>query len=236
VQYVIALDKRTGKTAWKTNRTVDLSDFPYGRRKGYSTPTVYRTRDRLEMITTAALALYGHDPQSGAELWKLRIRGNSMVPRPVYYEGLLYVVIDHEFPEICAVKPGGSGELDDCAIVWSVRKSAPRTPSYLVVDGTVLWVTDDGIAVCLDAKSGEVVWRERLGGNFSASPIYADGRAYFFNHDAVTTVIELGSEYKELAKNRLDGQVRASPAVSGKALFVRTDTHLYRIEEMLSAK
>ncbi len=235
VQYVVALDKRTGKTAWKTDRTVDLSRVPYGRRKGYGTPTVYRAGDRLEMITRASRALFAHDPQSGRELWKLNVRGNSIVPRPVYHDGFLYVVIDHEFPELWALKPGGIGELDEDAIVWRVRKGAPRTPSFLLVDGTVLFVNDDGIAVCLDAKSGEVIWRERLGGNFSASLIYADGRAYFFSHDAIATVIEPGRKYTELAKNHLDGEMHASPAVSGKALFVRAKTDLYRIEELHSA-
>ena len=93
-----------------------------------------------------------------------------------------------------------------------------------------LFVNDDGIAMCLDAKSGEVVWRERMGGDFSASPICAGGRVYFFNHDGVATVIEASRHYTELARNRLDGEVRASPAVSGEALILRTKTHLYRIE------
>jgi outer membrane protein assembly factor BamB len=187
------------------------------------------------MITPASRALFAYDPQSGRELWKLNHRGWSISPRPVYHEGLLYVVMDFDRPELWAVRPGGNGERDEDAIMWSLRKGAPSTPSFLLVGGTVLFVNDDGIAMCLGAKSGEVVWRERLAGNFSASPICADGRVYFFNHDAVATVIEASSHYTELARNRLDGEMRASPAVSGRALFLRTRTHLYRIEELHSA-
>jgi outer membrane protein assembly factor BamB len=230
VQYVIALDKQTGETAWKTDRTVDLSRVHHMTRKCYGTPTVYRAGDRLEMITPASRALFAYDPFSGKELWKLKHRGWSISPRPICYEGLLYLVMDFDHPELWAVQPGGDGERDEDAIVWRLRKGAPSTPSFLVIDGLVFLVNDGGIAMCLDAKSGEMIWRERLEGNFSASPIYADGRVYFFNHDAEATVIEPGREYKLLAENELDGQMRASPAVAGKALFLRTRTHLYRIE------
>jgi outer membrane protein assembly factor BamB len=231
VQFVIALDKRTGETAWKTDRTVDLSRVHYMTRKCYGTPTVYRTAERLEMITPASRGLFAYDPLSGKELWKLRTRGWSISPRPIYHAGLLFLVTDYDRPELWAVKPDGNGERGEDAIVWSLRKGAPSTPSFLVIDGTVLLVSDGGIALALDAKSGEVIWRERLDGNYSASPLYADGRAYFFNHDATATVIEAGPQYKQLASNRLDGEMRASPAVSGRSLFLRTRTHLYRVEE-----
>jgi outer membrane protein assembly factor BamB len=183
------------------------------------------------MITTASRALFAYDPQSGRELWKLTHRGWSIAPRPVYHEGLLYSVIDFDHPELWAVRPDGGGEREEDAVVWRFSEGAPSTPSFLLIGGSVLFVNDDGVAVCLDAKSGEPVWRERLGGNFSASPICADGRVYFFDHDAVGTVIEAGRRYAQIARNRLDGEVRASPAVSGKALFLRTRTHLYRIEQ-----
>ena len=235
VQYVVALDKKTGRTAWKTNRSVDLSGVYYQTRKCYGTPTVYRAGNRVEMITPASRALFAYDPQSGKELWMLRHGGWSIAPRPVYYEGFLYVVTDFERPELWAVKPGGDGEQNEDAVSWRARRGAPSTPSFLLVDGILLCVNDDGIGTCLDAKTGDVIWQERLEGNYSASPLYANGRAYFFNHDAVAIVIEAGREYTELARNGLDGEVRASPAISGKALFLRTKTHLYRIEESDSA-
>jgi outer membrane protein assembly factor BamB len=234
VQYVVALDKKTGKTTWKTDRSVDLSGVHYMTRKCYGTPTVYRAGDRLEMITPGSRALFAYDPQNGRELWKLRHRGWSISPRPVYHEGLLYVVTDFDHPELWAIKPGGSGERSEDAIIWRLRKGVPSTPSFLLVGGTVLFVNDHGIAMCLDTKSGEMIWRERLVGNFSASPICAGQRAYFFNHDGVATVIEASRQFSVLARNCVDGEMRASPAISGRSLFLRTNTHLYRIEELHS--
>jgi len=230
VQFVVALDKQTGKTAWRTDRTVDLSRVHYLTRKCYGTPTVYRADDRLEMVTPASRAFITYDPLSGKELWKLSHRGWSISPRPIWHGGLLYLVMDFDHPELWAVKPGGEGERAEDAIVWRLRKGAPSTPSFLVIDHLVFLVNDGGIAMCLDAKTGEVIWRERLGGNFSASPIYADGRIYFFNHDAEATVIEASREFTVLAENRLEGPMRASPAVAGKAMLLRTKTHLYRVE------
>ncbi len=232
VQFVVALDKRTGKTVWKTDRSVDLSRVHHMTRKCYGTPTVYQAGDRLEMITPASRALIAYDPLSGKELWKLNHRGWSITPRPIFHEGLLYAVMDFDRPELWAIEPGGDGERDEDVIRWRLSKGAPSTPSFLLVGEMVLFVNDDGVAMCLNAKTGAVVWRERLSGNYSASPIHASGRVYFFSHDAVTTVIEAGRRYAELAKNRLDGELRASPAVSGKSLFVRTKTHLYRIEDL----
>ncbi len=231
VQYVVALDKRTGKTVWKTDRTIDLSGVHYMTRKCYGTPTVYRTGNRLEMVAPGARAIFAYDPQNGRELWKVRHGGWSISPRPIFRDGLLYVVTDYEHPELWCLKPGGDGERGEDAILWRMRKGAPSTPSFLLVHGTVFCVDDDGIATCLDAKSGELIWRERLEGNFSASPVCAGSRVYVFDHNSIATVIDVGREYKELAKNQLDGEMRASPAIADNALFVRTKTHLYRIEE-----
>ncbi len=234
VQYVVALDKRTGETVWKTDRSVDLSSIHYMTRKCFGTPTVYRTGDRLEMITPASRALFAYDPQSGKELWSLRHRGWSISPRPIHHEGLLYAVTDFDNPELWAIRPGGDGEQNEDAVIWKVRKGVPSTPSFLLIGDTVLFVNDDGVAMCLDSQSGDVIWRKRLAGNFSASPVCAGRRAYFFNHDGVATVIEAGRSFAEIAENSLDGEIRASPAVSDGSLFVRTRTHLYRIEELSS--
>ncbi len=231
VQYVIALDKHTGRTAWKTDRSVDLSDVHYLTRKCFGTPTVYDAGGRLEMITSASRAFFAYDPQSGEELWHLKHGGWSISPRPIFHEGLLYVVMDFEHPKLWALTPGGSGLRNEDAIVWSLSKGAPSTPSFLLVGENLFFVNDGGIATCLDAKSGKVIWQERLSGDFSASPLYAAGHVYFFNHNAVATVIDAGREFRKLAESRLDGDLRASPAVSGQAIFVRTRTRLYRIDQ-----
>jgi outer membrane protein assembly factor BamB len=134
--------------------------------------------------------------------------------------------------ELWAVRPDGQGVVTDSHVVWERRKAAvPKRPSILLVDDLLFMVDNDGIAACVEAKTGQEVWKERVGGNYSSSPIYTDGKIYFFNEDGKSTVIEASPEYKVLAVSQLDDGFMASPAVSGDALYLRTRKHLYRIED-----
>jgi outer membrane protein assembly factor BamB len=210
VQYVIALDKTTGKTVWKTNRSIDYSQFSDNMRKAFCTPTVIDTGTRKELISPGAKALMGYDPKTGKEWWKIRHDGWSMVPRPIFGHGLVFFVNDFERPELWAIRPGGSGDVTDSHVAWRIRQTVPA---------------------CIDARTGNVIWKNRMGGNYAASPLYADGRIYFFGQEGTTTVLEPGPVYKVLAVNQLDDELKASPAVAGRALYIRTRTHLYRIEQ-----
>lgn len=231
VQYVVALDKETGRTVWKTDRSIDYGKVHPFCRKAFCTPTVVDSGGRAELISPGSKAMMGYDPRTGEEVWKIGYYGWSMTPRPVFGHGLVYVIMDYDHPQLWAVRPGGRGDVTEENVAWKVEKGMPSTPSLLLVDDLLLMVTDAGVATCVEARTGEVVWRERIGGNYSASPVYADGRVYFFSHDAVTTVIEPGRQFNRLAVNRLEGPIKASPAIAGKALFLRTKRHLYRIEK-----
>ena len=132
--------------------------------------------------------------------------------------------------ELWAIRPNGRGVVTDTHVVWKQKRAVPRRPSVLLVDNHLFMVNDDGVSACVEAETGEEVWRKRIGGNFSSSPIYADGRIYLFDQDGTATVIKAGRDYEVLAVNQLDDGFMASPAVSGNALFLRTKTHLYRIE------
>jgi len=232
VQYVVALDKATGKTVWKTNRSVDYSRFPENIRKAFCTPIVIASDGRRQLVSPAAKAMMGYDPDSGKELWRVRYDGWSVTPRPVFGHGLIYLVTDYERPELWAVRPGGSGDLSTDHVVWKITKSVPSRPSLLLIDDLLYMVNSTGIATCVEANTGRLVWQERMGGAYSSSPLYADGRIYFFNHEGTATVVRPGRKYTVLAVNKLDGEdVMASPAVAGKSLFVRTRTDLYRIEK-----
>lgn len=231
VQYVVALDKQTGKTVWKTNRSVDYSQYMINLHKAFCTPQVITSGGRLQLISPGSMATMGYDPRTGEELWKVRYRGWSMVPRPLFGHGLIFFINDYERPELWAVRPDGQGDVTDTHVAWTIRRGMPRQPSLLLIGDLLHMVSDDGVVCAIDARTGAEVWKDRLDGSYSASPIYADGRIYFFNRDAVTTVIEPGRQFRVLAVNRLDReQVMASPAVAGKAFFLRTRTHLYRIE------
>jgi outer membrane protein assembly factor BamB len=150
----------------------------------------------------------------------------------VFHDGLLYVCTGFgKQTSALAIRPAGTGDITAEQVHWKVSRSMPTTPSLLAVGQELYAVTDQGVASCLEAQTGKVLWTKRLGGNFSASPIYGDGKAYFLSEEGETTVIEPGPQYIELAKNRLGEKAYASPAVIESALLIRTEGHLYRIEQ-----
>jgi outer membrane protein assembly factor BamB len=236
VQYVVALDKATGETVWRTDRSMDYRAVHPFCRKSFCTPVVIRAGNRLQLVSPGSKAVMAYDPFRGDELWKIRYYGWSMVPRPLYGHGLVFVVMDYDHPELWAMDPEGHGDVTDSHVAWKLRKGVPSTPSLLLIGELMYMLSDDGVATCVEAKTGEIVWQDRVEGEYSSSPVYADGRIYVFNHDGAATVIKPGRQFEPLAVNKLDGRCMASPAVAGKALFVRTKTHLYRIENRQNRK
>jgi outer membrane protein assembly factor BamB len=227
VAFVVALDKRTGKVRWTTNR-----GFPAD--QAYTTPLVIRVGDRDQLISVGAFRARAYDPITGKEIWRVRYDdGFSNVPRPVFAHGLVYIATGFQQPSLLAVRPDGTGDVTRTHIAWTLGRGAPLTPSPLVVGDELYVVTDGGIATCVDAKSGSLIWQQRLGGTYSASPVFADGRIYFLAEQGVTTVIAPGRTFQKLAANALDGGLLASMAISGGSMFLRTDTHLYRLVETL---
>lgn len=232
LQYIIALRKETGETVWKSDRSFDFTNVSAHKRKSYGMPTVFHHGGRQQMISVGGQCLYAYDPANGRELWKMRHRGWSVAPRPVYGKGLAYVLIDRDRPELWAIRPDGSGDVTDTHIVWKVSQRMPQRATPLLVGDLLYVINRDGYLSCIDAPSGEVIWQERLEGRFSASPIHARNRLYLFNEKAVCTVIQPGRRLQILSTNSLgsDENLLASPAVLGDALILRTETHLYRIE------
>ena len=223
--YLVAVDGRTGEELWRTTRPDRVS-------QAYSTPLTIRVGDRDQIVKVSAFRTTGHDPATGEEIWSVGYpNGFSNVPRPVYGHGFVYLSTGFQTPTLMAVRADGTGDVTGSHVAWRLRRGAPLTPSPILVGNELYVVSDFGIGTCVDALTGEIHWQERLGGNHSASPTFVNGRIYFQNEEGVTVVIEPGTEYRELARNRLDGFTLASMAVSDGALFIRTDTHLYRIEE-----
>jgi outer membrane protein assembly factor BamB len=224
--FVIALEKQTGKVRWKTSRRQPAD-------QAYSTPLVIRVGDRDEVVSVGAFRAAAYDPRSGKEIWRVGYGdGFSNVPRPVYGHGLVYIATGFQQPSLLAVRPDGTGDVTATHVAWTLRRGAPLTPSPLLVGDELYIVNDGGIVSCLDATTGEPRWQQRLDGNFSASPISADGRIYFLSEEGVATVILPGKEFRKLATSRLDGATLASMAVSAGSIFIRTSTHLYRISEL----
>jgi len=244
VQYLAALDKRTGRTVWKTDRTTAWNDLDaQGRpkregdfRKGFSTPLVIRVGGKPQMVSPGSKCAFAYDPRTGKELWKVRHTAHTAVLRPVFAGGLVVFCTGLGRPELWAVRPDGRGDVTATHVVWKARAGSPRTPSPIAVDGLLYVVNDSGTLTCLEVATGREVWRARLPGNYAASPVYADGRLYFCNQQGKTVVVRPGRKFEVLAVNRLETGCMASPAVCGRALYLRTRKHLYRIERLPGAK
>lgn len=238
LQYVAALDKETGRTVWKTDRSADWNDANVpgqmardgDLRKAHSTPLIAEYNGAFQLLSTGAKAAYGYDPATGKELWKVHYPAWSAAPRPVYHQGVGFFVTGHGQTELLAVRLGGRGDVTDTHVLWRVDSMVPRTASPILVDDLLYMVSDDGLVTCLESSTGKQVWRSRIGGTYAASPLYGDDRIYFFSQQGKTTVLKPGRTFQPLATNTLANGFMASPAVAGKALFLRTRTDLYRVE------
>src|SRR5688572_2471741 len=239
VQYVVALDKRTGRTVWKTPRSVDFKDVePNGKikadgdfRKAFATPIVVTVANQPVLISPGSMAAYGYDPMTGKELWRLEERTSfSASTRPVTGHGLVFYTTGFNTGQVLAIRPDGRGDVTDTHVAWRSTRGAPKKPSLLLHDDLLFMVNDNGVLTCLEAKTGTEVWTGRLNQTYSAAPISARGRVYFFGEDGKATVIEAGRTFKVIAENSLDDGFMATPAIDGGALYVRTKSHLYRIQ------
>jgi outer membrane protein assembly factor BamB len=220
-QYVAALDKLTGKVRWRK--------FREGH-QAYTTPLVVRLPAGDQVISPGAFRALAYEPRTGKELWQVSYGdGFSNVPRPVYGNGLVFICTGFMQPSLLAVRVDGRGDVTKSHVAWTLKRGVSLTPSPLLVGDELYMVSDNGIASCVDAKTGNPHWQVRLGGNHSASPLYADGRIYFLSEEGESVVIAPGKEFKALATNQLDGQTLASMAVSNGSIFVRSQTHLYRL-------
>jgi outer membrane protein assembly factor BamB len=221
--FVVALDKHTGKLRWKTSRRQPFE-------QAYTTPLVIRVGGRDQVVSVGAFRAAAYDPLSGKEIWRVSYAdGFSNVPQPVFGNGLVYIATGFQQPTLIAVRPDGTGDVSNTHVAWRLRRGAPLTPSPLLIGDLLFLVNDGGIASCLDAKTGETYWVQRLAGEYSASPVYADGRIYFLNEAGMATVVAPEKVFKRLATNRLDGETLASMAIAEGSIFIRTDSHLYRI-------
>ena len=235
LQYMAALNKNTGKLVWKTTRSVSFDGVPPDVRKAYNTPIVVKSEGHEQLISIGAHRVYSYDAFTGKELWYCDQPGFSCVAQPVFADGMLYISTGFGKADLWAIRTDGSGDVSKTHVAWRFKKGVPcRSTPVLVGEGSRLMIymaSDDGIGRCVKAEDGSLVWQGRVGAAFSASPLYADGHVYFFDEKGLSTVIEPGMTLKVLAENSLAEGCMGTPAISGKALFVRTKRALYRIED-----
>lgn len=221
--FVVAIDTATGKERWRRHRRKP-SD------QAYTTPLVITVNGRDQLISVGAYRTEAYDPENGRDIWHVAYEdGFSNVPRPVSGHGLVFIATGFQQPRLLAVRPDGRGDVTRSHIAWTMTRGAPLTPSPVLVGDDLYVVSDTGILTVVDARSGQPRYQQRLGGTFSASPLYADGRVYLLNEDGQTTVLAPGPAFTRLAVNHLDGTTLASFAAAPGALFVRSQSSLYRL-------
>ena len=224
--FIAALDARTGDIKWKTPR-----DSTARKTFSFSTPLPVEVDGQTQIISPASGFVGSYDPADGHELWRVRYgEGYSVVPRPVFAHGMIFVSSAFDSPVVYAIRPGGArGDATNSHVIWSRAKGGPNTPSLLAVGDELYMVSDNGIATCLEARTGKVYWTHRLSGTFSASPVFADGNIYFQTEAGLGIVVKAEKTFEVLAENDLGERSLASPAVADGALFIRTERHLWKI-------
>ena len=224
-QLIVALNCTDGKTIWQAKRpTAAVKKF------SFSTPLAIEVKGQRQIISCGSDMVCALDSKTGDEVWRVAYKGYSVIPRPVFGHGLVFISTSFDSPDVLAIRVDGRGDVTDSHVAWRLKKGAPHTASLLLVGDELYMVSDRGIATCVDAKKGTVHWQERIGGNYSASPLYAEGRVYFQSEQGTGIVVAASKQFKELARNELDQRTLASYAVGDGALFIRTASHLLRVQ------
>ena len=229
--FLVALSAATGEVKWRRSRSVDAK-----KKFSFSTPLLVdapgsKEIGGREIVSVGSEMVAGYEPKSGEELWRVRFDGYSVVPRPVVGHGLVFFSTGYDDAQLWAVKPGGKGDVTSTHVAWTLKRGAPNNPSPLLVGDELYLVADRGIASCVDARTGTIHWQERLDGTFSASPILAGGNIYLVSEDGVGFVLKPGKEFLERGRSSLGERTLASPAAVGNALYIRTESRLWKFEQ-----
>ena len=226
--FIVALDKNNGSVVWKTKRDVTVQ-----RAFSFSTPLLIDVGGTPQIVSAGSGAVIAYEPDNGREIWRCDYdEGYSVVPRPSYANGLVYVCTGFDAALVLAIKPDGKGDVTDSHLVWDHSKAVPKNFSPIVIGELLFMVNDKGIATCLDAISGDVHWQKRLGGNFSSSPIHSDGKLYFPSEEGVIHVIEPSRRFRSHAQNEMGERVFATLVPTDGALFIRSENTFGRFSRL----
>jgi outer membrane protein assembly factor BamB len=236
--YVAALNKRTGETIWKSVRPKEIYDpLEPVYRKSYQTPIVIEVNERELLISNSSFMCFAHDVNTGEVVWTIEYGYDSTVSQPLFWNGLVFVnsgwiFLDNTpyFTRQFAVDPTGKGDVTKTHVKWVYEDEVPQIPTPVIVDGKMYMVHDRGMVTCLNATTAEVIWKEKLRGNFNSSPIYAGGNIYFINVKGFCTIIKPGDTFQKVAENDIGETVKAVPVFVQDKLVLRTGRNLYLIE------
>lgn len=238
-QFLLSVNKATGETIWRTDRTTDYGDLDENGkpkrdgdlRKAYGTPGLIEVNGLTQVISIGSRAAFGYDAETGAEIWTITHDDFNAAARPAFYQGLAILNTGGRGANLMAVKLDESthGNVDESHVVWNRPRGNSRLATPLLNDGLIYMVTDNGVMICLEAATGEEVWTDRIGGTFVASPLLANGHLYCCNEEGETIVVKAGRKFEVVSKNKLAEGMRSSPAAAHGAVFLRTFGHLYKV-------
>jgi outer membrane protein assembly factor BamB len=190
------------------------------------------------MISNGSAACIAYDPETGKEVWRIVHGEDSTIAMPTEEMGIVFFYTSFETDQagekhagLLAVDPGGRGDVGETHVLWRIQSPVLQLPTPVVVDGLLYTVDSEGMMLCLDATSGEPVWSKKMKGKFHSSPVYAGGNVYFSSTRGDTYVVKEGREPEIVAENSLEGEIWATPAVTGGAILMRTSKYLYKIAE-----
>jgi outer membrane protein assembly factor BamB len=222
--FIAALDRETGKEAWRVKREVEVS---------WATPILVKSEKREELVTAGNQAVIAYDPATGKELWRMKGLASNAVPSPVAEDGVVVLSAGYPAKIAVAVKPGGSGDVTEAGrVLWRYDKGTAYVPSPILVDGLLYLVTDKGLVTCLDAKTGKVHYeggRPPAGASFMASPVAVAGHLLMPSMDGETVVLKAGTTHEVVRSNPLGEPIAASFAVAGGRIYIRGESHLFAI-------
>jgi outer membrane protein assembly factor BamB len=237
VQYIVALNRLTGETVWKTSRPEAVYNKlePIGK-KAYITPIIVTVKGRDLLISNGSAICQALDPETGKEVWRIVQGEDSSIAMPVAENGTLYFYPGFTTPpdgekytELIAVNPDGTGDIAATNILWRFRSPTLQLLTPLVKDGLIYTIDTRNVLWCLGAKTGAVIYTRKLKKRYNSSPVYASGHIYFTAVSGETMVLKAGMEYHLVSENKLPGEVFATPAIVGNSILLRNDTSLRRI-------
>jgi outer membrane protein assembly factor BamB len=238
IHYIVALDKRTGETVWRVDRPAEIMDkLEWIGKKAYITPIIMKVAGKDLLISNGAAVCIAYDPETGKEIWRIVQGEDSTISMPTEENGIVYFYTgfvssgDDKYAELLAVDPDGEGDIAASNILWRVKSPILQLLTPLVKEGLLYTIDSEGMLLCLDAKTGETIWSEKLKGKFNSSPVYIAGHIYFSSIQGETLVIREGRKLEIVARNNLDGEIWATPAVVDEAILMRTSKYLYKIEQ-----
>lgn len=231
---ITALNRKTGATVWQVNRPPEFYEgLQEAWRKSHTSPIIISVNGKDQLISVGSQLCQVFDPETGKEIWRVTYGGgDSTVSSPLFWNGIVYINTGLRPTELWAVRHDGKGDVTATNIIWKCKENVPGISTPVITNGLIFMVNEKGLLSCLDAKTGQLIWKKKLQGNynFNTAPVTLEDKIYLTNMDGVTTVIKADKKFQVVAENKLEGKFIARPLFSENSLIMRSDTHIYRIE------